>query len=588
MTDYPAVNDSRASVSMYGYMVGRSSGYAQAPANTMSGQFNIDALSGEVLAGSGLTYVDEGTPSVGGGEYIAVRGDGASLSDDWFETVHLLPRAGVDFGNIVSAVDGAFELFNSSRYASKTLGSIQNNAEPGVIFPDVSAPSVLGPLQSFIDPGSSPLAPEGAIVRALQSGLPNFDTTIDFTFSGVGTYYLRVIGNRIALLTADFDGGVVEILSFLTDILTKTDGSEQRISPRKQPRQRFEASFILDGTQRQTVQSILYGWQANTISIPVWPEMMELTSDITGGTTDTADVDSTSNVDLREGGLAVVFKDDQHFDVLTVSSKTSTSITFDQDISGSYSSGDLVVPVRLASIDGSVQGSRPPVNVEKMQIKLNVIENDIGAPTGDTSAFNSYNGKVLLDDYNFIKGEMQESFTQDVIQVDGNVGISAQDSPWTSNKRGHVKTFVVKTRAALWAVRRLLYALRGRQVSFYIPTFMEDLTVTQDLLSGTDTMDISYVGYSRFVQAGHNRLAFRITFTDGSSLVREVTDYEQLSATEERITVDSNWPTGRTVDEVRRVEFYTLVRLDTDDVRIEHGSTAGFARISVPVVEVFD
>lgn len=591
MANYVGNADHLSMVDSHLYLTGKTSGRRFPPPGTPTGSISVLALTEHLLGASDYTYVDEGTSPAGTGDHAGSRQDMSAITGDfWFEAVHLLPRAGVDFGNIVTVVDGRFEIFNAHRYDDVTLLNIVNNALPGTELPDMpTPPAALGELSSFLDPLSTNLNPLKQIVRALADGLPNFDTTIDFQFgSGVGTLYLGVRGNRIALLTADFNGGLRETLQFKTDVLEHKDGSEQRISVRKQPRQVFRASLFLEGAQRQIVQALLFGWQGMTVALPVWPEQMKITAAITGGATDTAQVDSTDYVDLRVGGLAAVLKDDLTFDVLTVLSKTSTSVTFDQNIQNSYAAGDLVVPVRLTIVKSPATGVRRPVNVETIEAQFTVIENDEGAPTGDTSAFSSYNGKVLLDDFNFLSGTMSESFEQRVSITDNVTGLISQANMWGRHKRGHVKGFVVKERQDLWSVRRLLYALKGMQVSFYIPTFIEDLTVTQNLVGGTDTMDISWIGYDRFVDDQSPKNVFRITFTDDTSLVREVQSSSQLSGTEERLTLDATWPSSKSVSEIRRVEFYELVRFASDDLTIEHGNTVGDARLALPVKVVFD
>lgn len=592
MADHPASDNSLWGVVNFSMgLTGKTGGRRVPPPGTPTITLSVGILVPDLLGGDDYTYVDEGGAPVGTADHPAVRDDRTAMTGDyWFETVHLLPRAAVDFGNIVTTVDERFEMFSAFRHDDVTLLGVVNNALPGTELPDLpTPPTTLTHLNSFLDPLSTNLNPLAQVVRALSQGLPNFDTTIDFSVgSGVGTLYLGVKGNRIALLTADFDGGLTEILESVTDILPLKDGKEQRIAVRKNPRQLFEADLHLVEVQRQIVQALLFGWQGMTVALPIWPDEMRVTADVTGGTTDTVSVDSTDYIDIRIGGLAVIFKDDTHFDVLTVQSITATSITFDQTITSSFDIGDRVAPVRLTVIDGDVQGRRYPVNLEQMRVRFTTIENDIGAPTGDTSAFSSYDGKVLLDDFNFLRGTMSETFEQKVSLVDNLAGILSQSTPWAKHKRSHVKGFVVKTREDLWNVRRLLYALNGRQVSFWIPTFIEDLTVTQSLSNGDDKMTISNIGYTRFIQNQEPKATFRITFTDSTSLVREVSSSEQLSATEERLTLASSWPADRTVSEIQRVQFYELVRLDTDEPRIRHSNTVGRAKISLPVKVVFD
>jgi len=590
MTDYPAdAHDNWSPLSLQIPPPGKTAGRRTPPPGTKSLSFPT----AELLGGADYSYVDEGGPAAGTDDYTdVVREDKMAMTGDyWFERVHLMPRDGIDYGNIITTQDERFDLFSAFRHDNVTLTNIVINPLPGMELPDMpTPPDVMGPMASYLDPLSTNLNPLGMVCRALAQGLPNFDSTVDFSITGgVGTLALGVSGNRIALLTADFDGPVLELLSFKTDILEHKDGSEQRISIRKQPRQGFEGRLYLTGLQRQITQALLFGWQGMTVALPLPMEQMKITSAVTGGVDDTVNVSSTEYLDIRIGGLAAIIKDDHTFDVLTVLSKTATSITFEQTIVNNYDVNDKVYPVRLTVIEGMIQGRRPPVNLETMKVKFTATENDIGAPTADTTAFSSYNGKVLLDDFNFIqRGQMNEGFEQKVHRVDSVTGILSQNTPWEKNKRSHVKGFVVKTSQDLWNVRRLMYAFRGRQVSFYIPTFMEDMTVSQNLILGVATMDISHMGYSRFIQDREPKKIFKITFTDGTSLVREVQSSEELSGTEERLTLDDTWPANRNVSEIQRVQFYEIVRGDTDDVRIEHSTTVGRAKIYYPVKVVFN
>jgi len=593
MTDYLASTDDKwGAVNFTMGLTGKTGGRTVPPPGTAALSFSVGAIEPYLLGGVDYAFVDGGSSPVGTSDHDVVRDDRTAMTGDyWFETVHLIPRDGLDYGNIITTQDQRFELFSAFRSDNVTLTNVVINATPGMELPDMPVtPYVMGPMSSILDPTSTNLNPLAQICRALSQGLPSFDTTVDFQIAaGVGTIYLGVQGNRIALLTADFDGPLTETLGFKTNVLEHKDGSEQRISVRKNPRQSFAGKLYLVDVQRQIVQALLFGWQGMNVVVPAWSEQMTVSAAVTGGTTDTISVESTDYLDLRIGGLAAIIKDDTTYDVLTVQSLTSTSVTFEQTIANSYSINDTVVPARLCVIDGPVQGRRHPVNLELMRAKFLVIENDVGAPTADVSAFSAYDGKVLLDDFNFINGgQVAEVYEHKTNKTDSVSGIVTQSTSWEQNKRSHVKGFVVKSSQDLWNVRRLLYALRGRQVAFYVPTFIEDMTVTQNLASGTDTIDISYMGYSRFVQDRAPKSIFKITFTDATSLVREVQSSAVLSGTEERLDLDTTWPANRTVSEIQRVQFYELVRGDVDDVKIEHGTTTGKAKIFYPVKVVFD
>ena len=588
MADYPGSKSYDLEQSP---LPGRTAGLAYPPAGNFDPTYATGALAVPHKSVDDLQYVDEGHAATGTDDLDGRLGTDTTPGLDWFEQVHLLPRAKIDYGQIITTVDERFELFSAFRRTVVNMTAVVNNATPDVVMPDLpTTPAALEPFCSFLDPSSTPHNPVEELVRALVQGLISFDTTIDFTFdTGVGTLYLAVTGSRIVMVTAEFSGTVRETLQWRTDILPLKSGKEQRIADRKNPRQIVEARLHLEDLDRQQFQAMMFGWQSLVFAVGMWSEQMTVTAGVTGDTTSTVQVDSTTGADLRVGGLATVFKDSRTFDVLTIASKTATSVTFDSNILGTYVAGDRIIPTRIAHAQPVLQGQRPPVNVETFSARFRVIDNDTGAPTADTSGFSSYDSKVLLDDCNFMDGATKSSrMEQEIHVLDNATGLVTQDSPWDRHKRGHTKGFIVKTRAALWAVRRLLYALRGRQVSFWIPTFADDMTVTAALIVSDNKMTISNIGYARFILEREPKATFRITFTDDTSLVREITASEKLSATEEKLTLDSVWPAGRTVDEIVRVQFYELVRADTDDIVIEHGTTVGQARIFFPVKAVFD
>jgi hypothetical protein len=171
--------------------------------------------------------------------------------------------------------------------------------------------------------------------------------------------------------------------------------------------------------------------------------------------------------------------------------------------------------------------------------------------------------------------------------IDGETGIISHVSQWEISKSAHHVGFLAKTMVEVYALRLLLLALRGRQATFVSPTFIADLEVTQNLISAGVTMVIANIGYARYVQSRMPRAVFRIRFTDGTSLIRRIMSASETSATEETLTLDTTWPSSKTVAQITDVQFLQTSRLATDTVRIRHLGV-GRARVSAPATVVFD
>ena len=150
------------------------------------------------------------------------------------------------------------------------------------------------------------------------------------------------------------------------------------------------------------------------------------------------------------------------------------------------------------------------------------------------------------------------------------------------------KGFFANGRANILKLRRLLLALRGKQKAFYLPTFIDDLTPAANLISGSSALDISHIGFTRFVVGGVSpRDTIRVTFTDGSTLTRSIVSSQELSSTTERLTLSTTWPANRPVSEISKIEYLELSRFDTDTFLFRY-SKPSTAVVIAPVVTVFD
>lgn len=516
--------------------------------------------------------------------------DTISPAIDWFEHVHLLPRAAIDFGIIVTTVDRRFELFNAFRKSTVTLTSAVINTT-GVLLPDGPVPPApLAPLMSFLDSGSTELNPIKKLVRAVALGSPQFDTTIDFDFNlGVGTLFLGIKGTRVALLPVEYESPVKEILQWRTRILPALGGKEQRIALREQPRQEFEIDWQLFDREDQQMMALLFDWQSESFGLPLFHERMRLTAATSIGAL-SFPVISTSNVDIRVGGLFVVWKDSRTYDVLEVDTVGATTVTTLTAAQFAYAKDDYVIPVRIVKTDASLAGRRPPYNLRSLRMRFTCADNDTGAPVGSTAGWSTFKSKVFLDGTESAilpSGTMEEQFNRQITVIDNNAGVVYQRSFWDRNKHGYRLTFSPKTRADLMKIRKLLIALRGPQTSFYAPTRSSDLTPTQSLTNTSQLLIVDNIGYSKFVRARQQKVSIRITLVDGTVLLRDITAAVELSTTEEQLTVDTPWSGTTPAADVARIEFIELLRLAADDVELTH-TDVGRAIVSVPVLSVFD
>jgi hypothetical protein len=532
-----------------------------------------------ITARSGSVYADRCTPAY-----------------DWFERIHILPRTKIDFGNIITTFSDTYLIHCALRTDTTSLSAVVNNASPGVELPDLTPPLTVYPLQSLLRSTSTSNNGGAALgilaqtrVQALQDGLPVFDSSLEFLFAApANDVTLLVTGRRIVLIPAIYEAPLNETLSWLTDVAEALTGAEQRIALRKNPRQSFDVRYLVDGNDRQRLQNLFLDWADNFFGLPLWHEHVKLTANVSAGTTTYA-ISGANDCDFRVGGLAVIFQDSSTYDVVEITSITNTLLNAVSGSVNAYSTGAMVVPLRIAVLKSTVSGVRHPNNLEEFSMIFEVTDNNTGVVTESTTPgfWSTYNSKVLFDDPNYIVSTMQQDYNRRVHRIDNGTGLIEQQSLWDRGKRSHAKGFILRTREELMTFRRLLSALRGKQKSFYIPTFIEDVTVVATLTSGASTMDIQAQEYVRLARNRLPHSIMRITFTGLTQLVRTVQSSATVSTTVERLTLDTTWPSTKTAAEVLRVEFYELVRFDTDDIVITH-ERIGRARSTTPLIRTFD
>ncbi|KKK60396.1 hypothetical protein LCGC14_3024790, partial [marine sediment metagenome] len=198
-----------------------------------------------------------------------------NVGEDWFEKIHIYPGGTVEnpnyqqdfkvlFGDILAQTDRPFEIFNAFRKNVATLTSLDLSAVvPGVTTPGTAALDTMGPLTSLLDIAASTFnvdlttglgTPALRDVRALQDGLARFDGPVTFNFDLQATAF-DVSGARVAMILSDYSMPYSEVMEFLTDIIPGSDGHEQRLALRKNPREQFLCKFELDGLERQRFQA---------------------------------------------------------------------------------------------------------------------------------------------------------------------------------------------------------------------------------------------------------------------------------------------------------------------------------------------
>ncbi len=512
-----------------------------------------------------------------GGTYFGEEIDKSAASFDWFEDFHVVPRV-FDFGNLLSDQSLPIEVFSAFRKDQKTWDTFTNNAGAGISLGSApSLPSAFGVLSGT----------KGMTLDASTSGPPFVDSTADFFFSGVGTATITITLQRIVLWEHLPEGRYNEVLRFFTDVSESKDGSERRQAPRKFPRVSLVHQYLIDhGEPSARAENQLFDFQALTFGVPNWRDGTTATVAIAANDT-VLTVESTAYRDFRDGGLVLVFTDEDTFDALPIVSTTATTITVGSPVVNNYAIGTQVLPLNACYAPSTIGAGRYAVNIDVFELEWLIADSEVDL--GDLTPFDSYNSKLLLTQNVLRGGPVGLKFSHLFFELDGQVGAINREETWGRHKRTSQFTIRAEGRQGIFELRGLLYALRGRQTSFYIARAADDLTPTQDLTSGSMALTVANVGYAQFVRERQPKQVLRVNFADGSpALFRTVTDSTVIDATEESLDLNTTWPATYTPADISRIEYVEEVRFASDDIVIEYDQAGYVARVTAELVAVFE
>jgi len=488
----------------------------------------------------------------------------------WFELIHYTPEE-IELGNILTTVTEEVEIYNSYRRESQTLTSVTNNAGGGITFDGLpSLPTELGTQSGVVFD----------IVISVD-GPPTILGNINVV-TDPASFSIPISGSRVVMFAWEPETGIVETLEWKTDILTATDGTEQRIAWRKNPRQRIEMTVrIPDGDEQRLMSSLLKGWHQRVFGVPIWWEARTLQDDAAAGASSVS-VD-TDYADYREDGLMIIWKDPMTFDAVQIDTVNADSLDLTSTLANSYTAGEaLVMPLRVAQLGQDIPTSRFLNALRDVRLNWLVRDNDVGDSFGDTTPFSTHNSKVLLDGFNKADGAIPDDLFRKIYTHDSEIGPFSQFSDWNSSVPVTQKGFYGGSRQAVWETRRLVHALRGSQVSFYLPTFGFDLIPTEGLAASSSDLRIENIGYTDYIGGVEPFKSVWIELDDGTILTRQITDAQVVDSQTEVLTVDSQWIADVALDEIVRISLLQLVRIADDTIQFVH-SYPGDAQITMNV-----
>jgi len=368
---------------------------------------------------------------------------------------------------------------------------------------------------------------------------------------------------------------ITEVLEWRTDVLASRAG-EQRIALRPRPREIVTFRHRLDALGMARAADLARAGSAGDWQVPLWHMALQPTAELAQGATEIL-LDTVVS-DFRSGGLAAIAVDGGEAMAVAIASVQADRLILAEPLVLHLPDMTVaarrvtVAPIRAGVLTSTVEIARRRQGDGTVTASFLLRDApDLAAPVMPT-----YLGRPVQTDPSILRRPLSASLRRAVEYVDNGFGPVAVEPMRDVFERSETITLKAQGPAARHALRRWLWSLRGRQASFWLPTWGRELQLRAAMTSGSVLMRVApvsslpaYVGRAILMEMP-SALRFR-TITAAT-----------VEGADHRLTLSSNL--GEPVPLTTKVHFLNVMRADADRIEIQHGSVA--SEVTLPVVEI--
>lgn len=477
---------------------------------------------------------------------------------DYYYRIHMTP-AHIDLGNISSTQGLNIKLWNA--YLEPKVVNGVSGEENGIeVKPPRTIPMTFGTLEEN----------QWGVLVSLY-GSPSIDVNIHFDFEDIDTPTLRITGMRVTMwpFLPDWSEPVSQRFEWATDILTSNTGAEQRRALRLSPRRFYSSRFVMFEADRPYFDMMMAGNGSGIFAIPIWPEMQKLVAAVYKDETKISC--ETAYREFVPGGMAVLRTPDVSniftLETVIVKHVFDDHIITERPLQQSWPVGSRLYPARSCRLSSQPRIER--ITDQSIVTNINFEINEASDWQDEVPKF-LYRSFPVFDERPNEDRSLTSEYLRILQTLDNVAGIPAvlDESKQGFTAQEHV--WFLAGGQELDAFKRLIYGLRGRQVPVWVPTHMDDMKVAS--ASSNSRMVIQKMGYAQF---GFNRVGrrdIRVERKSGVVSYHRIVAAMDLQNGTEQLQIDPPLPDSIFPEDLGRISFMALCRLDSDSVELEHVS----------------
>lgn len=365
-----------------------------------------------------------------------------------------------------------------------------------------------------------------------------------------------------------------EILVWQTEVI-RCKSAEQRICLRNLPRIEFEYDYQLLSKEAEAATNLSRKYGASEFNLPLWGDLAYIGTASASQTLINID---TTNKRFQIGGRAFIVGADNRFEIVVIDTLDSNSLTLESPgIVYGYSNA-VIVPCYNVKFKSAFQLRKYAAEYLTGQGEF-ISTEDFGI-----SALNNYpsfNSATVLSDRSIVTSSSIENHQREFDQFENISGPLYYSENYTYAISSFNMEWSVDNRIDLFNLRRWLYYIKGKQVSFYFPRFVRDFVLSDDIDSADDFLIFEKNGYYTDDYIG----AICIVLKDGTQVYKIIESWQTYSSTQYQANLSTIVGSSISVSDVELVCRMPKVRSNTDRIEISY-EDANVATVRIPLIEV--
>lgn len=380
--------------------------------------------------------------------------------------------------------------------------------------------------------------------------------------------------------------GVVQGLSFLTDVLASKTGAEQRRPLRLSPRRSMTYDVLLEGRERAFFENLIHMLGSSEFMVPLWWEAGAATTAIVAGAA-SIQFDQTYR-EFTDGEMGIILEDGFTWEVFTVATVGASQLLLTTGVSRTWSADAKVYPLRRARLveSSEVRAHTDAVGTASVALELvqaNPFPTEFAFPANP----HQYRGHPVMTREPNWKEPIATTYARLLDQLDNDTGLPHWFDEAARGFTAQAYAYQMHGQAEHMAFRDLLLDLQGRLKPIWVPTYTSDFQIAADVVAGSDTLEVLDAGYSYCGGPRQGREDLQILLADGTRLFRRITGATAGAPGRELLVVGEAFPDGLAASAVKKISFMDVCRLDADDIEIKHHADTDGAATSTLVFKAF-